>query len=150
LFRLDVEREHLPVEPPHIVALYQSVNTASVVLPGVPATTARAVVVGFRSGESFDVAVGLHLTKEERHLVFTHDEGPLDSAGARQMAKEALSFVEAMGFFMENVNWRDLGPSGQHELLEGLKVFHPPTGARAASRAVADPRTKLARLLAQF
>lgn len=152
MYRLDAAREFLAVDAGAIIALYQSVNTASVSLPGLPAATARAIIAGHRCGDgSFDVTIGLHLPESGRHLVFAHDEGALDRDGARTAAKEALGFVEAMGFFMENVNWKDLDAVAQRELAASMKVFHPPPArVKADVKKVADPRTKLARLLAQF
>lgn len=151
MFRFDAERTHLAVDPTAIIALYQSVNTAQVAQPGVPTASARAVIVGHRLPDGFDVIIGLQLTNDERHLVFTHDLGQLDRAGARQAAKEALAFAESMGFFMENVSWRELDPAARRERFQALKVFEPPPQkSRSEAKLVVDPRTRLARLLAQL
>jgi hypothetical protein len=153
VFRLDAARSYVPVDPGAIIALYQSVNSSSVLVPGQPsAAMARAVVAGHRlASGAFDVVIGLHLPDTARHLVFASDLGELDGEGARDAARDAIQFVEAMGFFMENANWRQLDEVARVELVASLKVFQPPPAAVVEAQAkVVDPRTKLARLLAQF
>ncbi len=151
MFLLDDERHHVEVTLEAIVALYRSVNSALVALPGIPSSKAEAVVVGTRQPEGFSVLVALHLSSEERHLVFAHDPATMDGAQARAAAKEALGFVEAMGFVMENVSWRDLDSSARRQRLADLKVFDPPAEkAGPVDNKVSDPRTRLARLLAQI
>lgn len=146
------ELKYLAIDPQGIVALYHSVNATSVLLPGRPSQNARAVIVGHRP-LAFAVHVALHFPDTGEHLVYKPDEEALDAEGARQYAQEAIQFAESMGFFMENLNWRDLDPVQRPELLASLKVFQPPvvTGPAADERRrPLDPRTKLARLLVQL
>lgn len=151
-FQHDPSRSFLEVDPADVAALYQAVNQVTVVVPGETSATAQAVVVGHRAVDGFEVVIGLHLVASGRHLVFNRGAVPvLDGEGARDAAREALAFVESMGFFMENANWSQLADADRTELLERLKVFAPP-----AERVLdnipraADPHTMLARLLVQF
>lgn len=150
MFTLDPTRTYLDVAPAAIAALYQSVNQTQVLLPGAPAAMATAVVAGHRVDAGFRVDIGLHLPESNRHIVWRHDGGLLDGEGARDAAREALGFVESMGFFMENVNWKLLDPVGQRELVVQLKVFQPPAAVEVEPKRPQDPRARLARLLAQF
>jgi hypothetical protein len=122
-----------------------------VLLPGQPSALSRAFIVGYRvEAKRYAVAVALHLVNEKRHLVFAHEDAGLDPDGARLAATEAIAFTESMGFFMENIGWKDLDPIAQREMLAGMLVFQPPEGTRDEQPKVIDPRTKLARLLVQF
>lgn len=145
------ELAYLAIDPESIVALYHSVNATSVLLPGRPSQNARAVIVGHRP-LSFAVHVALHFPDTGDHLVFQPDEQVLDAEGARQYAQEAIQFAESMGFFMENLNWREQPAVQRPELLARLKVFQPPVRTAPADerRRPQDPRARLARLLVQL
>jgi hypothetical protein len=152
MFQLDPQRTYLQVAPTQVAALYHSVNTTSVLVPGQPQAQARAVVCAWKdeSGGYF-VAIALHVPDGGRHLVYLPDGGALDGEGAREAAKEALQFAESMGFFMENLQWRQLDAAAQAERVAELKVFEPPPAAKVEeAKAVVDPRTRLARVLVQF
>jgi len=153
LFQPAPDREYVQVDPGSISVVYQSVNSVSVALPGLSAAMARAVIVGYKlESKRYAVVVALHLVDAGKHLLFMHDDPHLDPGGARRAATEAISFVESMGFFVENASWKDLDPVAQRELLANLLVFQPPTAEakKKEAEALVDPRTKLARLLVQF
>lgn len=151
LFQHDPSSSFLGVDPVDVAALYQSVNQATVVVPGETSAMAQAVVVGHRAVDGFEVVIGLHLVASGRHLVFNRGNEPvLDGEGARDAAREALTFVESMGFFMENVNWSQLPDTDRTELLEQLKVFSAPAERVIDTHSTDDPQTMLARLLVQF
>jgi hypothetical protein len=150
MFRAAPEREYVQVDPSAVSVVYQSVNSVNVLLPGESSAMARAAIVGYKlESKRYAVVVALHLVDSRRHLIFVHDNAHLDPDGARQAAGEAISFVESMGFFVENSGWKDLDRVAQRELLAGMLVFQPPA-ARKEQEKVVDPRTKLARLLVQF
>jgi hypothetical protein len=151
MFQENPQLTFVQIAPDTISALYQSVNTATVVLSGQPPALASAVIVGHRiASRRYGVVLALHLSEARKHLIFTHQDGGLDPAGAREAAEEAIGFVESMGFMMENAGWKDLDPVAQRERLAALKVFQPPEGSAEEGPKVLDPRTKLARLLVQF
>lgn len=151
VFKLDPSRLLIEVDPADVAALYQSVNQVTVVVPSETSAAAQAVVVGHRASDGFDVVIGLHLVTSGRHLVFNRGDQPvLDGEGARDAAREALAFVESMGFFMENANWNQLPGSERTELLDRLKVFSPPAERVIDTQSTLDPQTMLARLLVQF
>lgn len=155
MFQPDPSSDFLMVDPSSIVALYKSVNITTVSLPGLPSAPAKAVVVGYKvqdpaGAQAFHVKLALHLVDTGRHVTYVLPEPWLDAPGARDAAKAAIAFIESMGFFSENVNWRNLDPVAQAELVASLKVFQPPLAAAEAGRKVVDPRVKLARLLVQF
>jgi hypothetical protein len=150
MFQHDPTRLFVQVPPDSISALYQSSNTASVAVPGQPQALASAIIIGHRlASRVYGVMLALHLHESHRHMVFVHPDQGLDPEGARQAAQEAISFVESMGFMMENAGWKDLDPVARRERLAALKVFQPPEGTEEIPK-VTDPRTKLARLLVQF
>lgn len=150
MYKLAPEIDFLRIDQSAISVVYQSVNSASVLLPGQSSVLARAYVIGHKlESRRYAVLVALHLTEQKRHLFYLHDEGELDPEGARLAATEAIAFAESMGFFMENADWRNLDVVDQRELLAGMQVFQPPEPPKEAPKVV-DPRTKLARLLVQF
>ena len=94
MFKLAPEIDFLRVDQPAISVVYQSVNSASVLLPGQPSMVARAYVIGHRlESRRYAVLVALHLTEQKRHLFFVHDEPELDPEGARSAATEAIAFA---------------------------------------------------------
>jgi len=153
VYRLDPVHLFIQLPPEAISALYHSVNSVSVLLPGEASAIATAVIIGYRmEPKRFGVVIALHLVEARRHLIYTHDDDGLDHDGARAAAQEAIAFTESMGFFMENAGWKDLDPVQQRERLAGVRVFQPPevTAQAAQASKIVDPRTKLARLFVQF
>lgn len=142
--------DFLRIDASSISVVYQSVNSASVLLPGRPSAVARAYVIGHKlESRRYAVLVALHLIDEKRHLFFTQSPEGLDPEEARSAATEGIAFAESMGFFLENASWKSLDPVEQRELMAGMKVFQPPEVPKEQPKVV-DPRTKLARLLVQF
>lgn len=153
MFEVDHDRQFLSIRPEAVVALYHTVNQVQVALPGKSPAQARAVVAGYRlDSGSFRVDVALHLPDSGEHVLYSPGPQALDAASAREVAEEALGFLESMGFFLEKIEWRQLGPVEQRELLAKLKVFLPPLelSKPVSSSRVVDPRTLLARVLAQI
>ncbi len=123
MFEIDDRIRGLPASREQVVALYQSINTPHLAIPGKQAGPAQAFIVGLRSSGGFAVFVYLYLADNQDCAVYASSRrnlSPEDYAGEEN---EAQGFVESMGFMMDNANFRALPQDQQEEMLKTLPVF---------------------------
>lgn len=142
MFSIDSRLRGIPATRDQVVALYQSINTPHLAIPGKQAGTAQAFIVGVRVTGGFALFVYLYLAEVGDVAVYVSDQGRLTSEQFKDEEAEAIGFVESMGFMMDNANFRGLPVEQQDELIRTLPVFQkeprraapaqPPLGARAA------------------
>lgn len=157
MFTLDERVRGLPAQRDQVAALYQSINTPHLAIPGKQAGPAQAFIVGVRTGGGFNVFVYLHLAEASDCAVYLSDRRNLSPDQYREEESEALGFVESMGFMMDNANFRTLAPADQDELIKTLPVFQkdPKLGgvAKPAPAKEADkvsPQSALTKLFTAF
>ena len=137
MFQHDENLEFVDLPVDSISALYQSANTAPVVLAGRAPAPAGAVIVGYREADGqYGVLLALHLISYHRTFVLTHVDEGLDATGARDAAREAIAVLESMGFRVKDGGWKDLAPSERLERMKSLKVFRAPEGATESPRLI--------------
>lgn len=132
MFRVDPALHHVDATREQVVSVIESINHPVVGVPGHPTQVTEAYVVGRRNaGGSFSIFVYLYLTESRDAVVYAHD-GELDVESYREMETEALTFVESMGFMVDNVNFRNLSALQQEEVMERLPCFQSDLAAFAA------------------
>ena len=154
MFTFDERVRGLPAQRDQVAALYQSINTPHVAIPGKQAGPAQAFIVGVRTGGGFNIFVYLHLAEAKDCAVYLSDRRNLAPDQYREEEAEALGFVESMGFMMDNANFHNLAPDDQDELIRRLPVFQKDPRAagpaRAAPEAEKSPQSALAKLFSAF
>ena len=123
MFTLDDRVRGLPAQRDQVAALYQSINTPHLAIPGKQAGPAQAFIVGVRTGGGFNVFVYLHLADARDCAVYLSDRRNLTPDQYREEESEALGFVESMGFMMDNMNFRGLPGPQQDEMIKTQAVF---------------------------
>ena len=118
-----------------------------------------SVDVLIRNGNgTFSIYVALHLPKAGENVVYVHDRRQLTVEEYRDVEIEGLQFLESMGFMLDNLNFRNLAPDAQEQVLRRVPLFSPPRASGAApgpaagtpGAAAAPDASRLARLLASF
>jgi CheY-like chemotaxis protein len=133
MFHHDESLRFVELSAENISALYQSANTAPVIVPGGAPTQAGAVIVGHRRADGhYGVLIAIHLVPLRRTLVLPHKNPELDVRGARDAAQEALTLLKAMGFKIKDSGWKDLDATARTERLASLKVFRAPDASSVA------------------
>ena len=155
MFSIDERFRGLPASREQVLALYQSINSPHLAIPGKPAGPAQAFVLGLRGSGGFAVFIYLFLSEAQDCAVYVPGRRTSSQEEYHQDEAEALAFVESMGFMMDDTHFRSLPPPSQDEQLKTLPVFYkdpklaPSTGkSRADEKRTAS--TNLGRLLASF
>jgi hypothetical protein len=157
MFMPEPSLTHVPATREQIVALVESINQPQVSIPGKDAQAVFGHLCGLRNGSgSFSIFVGLHLPKSGENVIYLHERRQLTTADEyRQVEIEGLHFLESMGFMLDNLNFRNLGPEVQDQTLARIPLFSPPrppapaAGAPGAKSVASDP-ARVGRLLASF
>jgi hypothetical protein len=155
VFTIDERFRGLPAAREQVIALYQSINSPHLAIPGKPAGPAQAFIVGLRGSSGFAVFIYLYLSDTQDCAVYVPSRRNAGPEEFQQDELESLGFVESMGFMMDNVNFRGLPPEQQDELLRTLPVFQKdprqlPGPARARGEEKRTASSNLGRLLASF
>lgn len=149
MFQLDPTIRGLPATRDQVTLLQQSINSPHVVIPGKPASTAQAFIVGLRRPQGFSISIYLYLENAGDCAVYVSDQPNLKPDAFAQVEAEAVGFVESMGFFMDTLNFRAMSPQDQDELIRTLPVFQREP-ARAATQATSQPGSSPSAALARF
>ncbi len=156
MFTIDERFRGLPAVREQVIALYQSINSPHLAIPGKPAGPAQAFIVGLRGPSGFAVFIYLYLAEAQDCAVYVPARRNANPEEFQQDEAEALGFVESMGFMMDNVNYRGLAAEQQDELLRTLPVFHkdprqvPGQGKKSRADDKRTASANLGRLLAAF
>jgi hypothetical protein len=157
MFMPEPSLTHVPATREQIVAIVESINQPQVSIPGKDAQAVFGHLCGLRNGNgTFSIFVGLHLPKSAENVIYLHSRRQLTTADEyRQVEIEGLHFLESMGFMLDNLNFRNLGPEVQDQTLARIPLFSPPrppapaAGAPGAKSVAPDP-ARVGRLLASF
>ena len=147
----------IPATREQVVAVVESINQPQVSVPGKDSQQVFGHLCGIRNGNgTFSIYVALHLPKTGENVVYVHDRRQLGVEEYRDVEIEGLHFLESMGFMLDNLNFRNLSPEVQGDILKRIPLFsqprppaEAPPGAAAARPAGQDP-ARVARLLSSF
>ena len=143
-----------------VVAIVESINQPQVSIPGKPSQTVSGHLCGLRNPNgSFSIYAVLHLPRSGENVIYLPDRRQLTTADEyRAVEVEGLQFLESMGFMLDNLNFRNLAPDAQEQVLRRVPLFSPPRApgpvpgptAGAPGATAAPDASRLARLLASF
>jgi hypothetical protein len=154
LFTIDPKLRGLPVTREQVVALYQSINQPHLGVPGKKAGPAEAYVLGVRGGGGFAVYVYLYLTDSNDCAVYVSNQRAATPDDYRAQEQEAQAFLESMGFFIDNLNFRNQSPDAQEKMIRELPLFQrePKAGGIGAAKEKEkeSPIIALGKLLSSF
>jgi type IV pilus assembly protein PilF len=157
----DPRRTHVAAGPERIVALYESVNQATVHPSGRGAQTAQAVVVGLAEPAGapaggpahYEVLVVLTLTQSGQNVIYALG-APQSEADLPHAIEGALDFAESMGFILDSTGWVNLEEHHRIDLVQRLPAFRPGEARAPAAplerTKARDPLGAVARLFAAF
>jgi len=123
MFTVDERLRGLPAVKEQVVQLYQSLNAPHLAVPGRRAGPATGYVLGLRGPSGFAVFVYLYLAESGECAVYVPSAGTVSADAYQAEEAEALSFVESMGFIMDNLNFRGRPPEEQDELIRTTPAF---------------------------
>lgn len=155
MFNFDERIRGLPAKRDQVVALYQSVNSPHLAIPGKKAGLAQAYVVVLRGPSGFGIFIYLYLSESSDCAVYVYDRRSLSLDEYPGVEQEAMGFVESMGFMMGNLNFRSVPLEQQEEMIRTLPVFQKEPRAAAAPSAAAEtvqapPAASIGKLFTAF
>lgn len=153
MFTIDSRLRGLPVSREQVVALFQSINSPHLAVPGKQAGPAQAYILGVRGASGFVVFVYLYLADGPDCAVYVPERRNLSADEYRLQEQEALAFAESMGFMMDNLNFRAQPPEQQDRMMKSFPVFQREVGPKPAEKpqeAGPSPASTLGRLFASF
>jgi hypothetical protein len=155
VFAIDQRLRGLPASREQVTAVYHSVNTPHLAIPGKPAGPAQAFIVGFRGAAGVAMFVYLYLAESQDCAVYVPERRSRDEDTKADQTADALGFVESMGFIMDDLNFAALPREEQDRHLRTLPVFLADPRLAATSqpsntRQPKTPQDKLGRLFSWF
>lgn len=125
MFVYDEQHKGLsPTEKEKLVGVFHSVNKPKIVAGDRPAEATRAFICTFQdNSKSFQIQVLLYLTQTDMKMRYRPTSGGFGQDQYKEFEEEALSFVESMGFMMDNLNLDKLTPSQRKNALAALPIF---------------------------
>jgi hypothetical protein len=153
VFEPEASITHVAAAREQVVAVVESINQPQVSVPGRPPQPVSCHLIGLRNPDgTFGIVISLHLPRTGENVVYVHEKRQLAVEGYREVELEGLQFLESMGFMLDNLNFRNLDPALQEQVLRRIPLLAPPGAAAGPATPVpagAD-RGRLARLLASF
>lgn len=103
-FSLDKSLEMIECDgPADVVEIHSSLNVVNITPAGHTPQPCGAYVVALKRGERFRVHVAWSLTADRSTLVYSPENQPADAGECARVVRDALSFVETVGFMMDAV-----------------------------------------------
>lgn len=103
-FSLDKALDMIDCDSPSdIIEIYSSLNVVNITPAGRPPQPCGAYIVALKKGERFRVHVAWSLTSDHSTLVYSPEKQPADAAECSQVVRDALGFVETVGFMMDSI-----------------------------------------------
>jgi hypothetical protein len=124
-----------------ILEIYRSVNENMMSFGEFPTQLADAFLIGCREKEKISIYVYFFLHEANKGLLFEETES-LTPKNYAEKRREILESIEAMGFIMNNLGYRNLPPQEQKNLLTILSIFTGSGGEREEAEKK-DPETIL-------
>lgn len=126
MFEPDLERTYFELKREQIITLLNSTIRPQVAIAG-PTEPADAYVCTFkRDDNTYETLIYFTLVQSNKGIVYHWDEGPQPRDNAKSVEREALRFLDEMGFQMDSLHFRKQSAEEQQRLMDTLPCFHPP------------------------
>lgn len=103
-FSLDKTLEMIECDgPAEIMEVYGSLNVVNITPAGHTPQPCGAYVIALKRGERYRVHVAWSLTADHSTLVYSPEKQPADAQECARVVRDALAFVETVGFMMDAV-----------------------------------------------
>jgi hypothetical protein len=108
--------------PSDIITLFVSTNRPMVALSG-PQQQADAFIVSIDKGKTQPVYLCFHIIAERQRLIYTSNTVPTSESARTKLEREAVRFVEDMGFMMVTERFDGLSPRERDKAFMSLTPF---------------------------
>ena len=155
MFTPEPSIQFVPATREQVVAIIEAINQPQVSIPGKEPQAVQGVLCSLRNPNgTFSIVVALHLPRTGENVVYLHEKRQLSAEEYREVQDAGLHFLESMGFMLDNLNFRNMAPALQDEMLKRLPLFSPPrppaVAVTAAEQGAAAGAVRVARFLSSF
>jgi hypothetical protein len=137
MLALDKTLSYIDADFADVARVYKSVSPLTVALAGIPPEVCEAYVCIIRKNDAVRLHLGL-ATGGNRIFIYSPESQPDTEPALAGVLKDALAFVEAMGFGMEELNL-NYSPAMRDVVLRDIKVLRPPRSAQKPAAKKAAP-----------
>lgn len=103
-FGLDKGLEMIECDgPAEVIEVHGSLNVVNITPAGHTPQPCGAYVIALKRGERYRVHVAWSLTADHSTLVYSPEKQPADAEDCSRLVRDALAFVETVGFMMDAV-----------------------------------------------
>lgn len=139
MFTLDNSLHFIEVAEPDVAAVYRSTSRVTLAPAGLKPLTCEAFACVVTVDKPVRVYAALLLVNSRKALVYNPSKQPTDNGSCSETVREALDFLEAMGFKMESVNL-NYSKALREVIVRDIPLFRPP-GAAAAMKKTLKEKT---------
>lgn len=125
-----------------ILEVWRSINENLVGAEGYPSQLGLATVVAARSNGRIGLYVHYWLIEDRVGLLY-REQATITPQNYAHLRDEAVAQLEAMGFIVDNAQYRAIGEAGRERLKQTLPVFGGGPAAQASAEPEADDELEL-------
>src|SRR5687767_999070 len=124
MFTIDPSFTHLAIKPERLIGIIQSINSATVMVPGMPSEQASAAIVAWDlGGGRIGLAIHLHYAKLGQAVMYVPQPKQVSAAELAEVTREAIEFLESMGFMLDNPGFTEKSPAEKAALVAEAAAF---------------------------
>ncbi|MDP2344688.1 MAG: hypothetical protein Q8O67_27310 [Deltaproteobacteria bacterium] len=114
----------LGISPESVVAVIESINSPNISIPELGTEPTKAWLVGCMTpGGGAAIFCYLLFLDTNRPIIYISNPPEVSLDQYPLLESESISFVESMGFMLDNLNFRARSPGEQQLLIETLPFF---------------------------
>jgi len=122
MFQLQSDMARLDLPAERVARLYRSMGSAQVAMPGYPAQPVSAGLCAFATPQGIRAAIGLNLETSGKLVLYVSDKA-VPKERMQRLVDEGLQFVEAMGLFLDDMEFHRMPPDKREKVWSGF-VLH--------------------------
>jgi hypothetical protein len=137
-----ISDDHLDPNACEVLEVWRSINENLVGAEGYPTQNGLASVIGVRRREQIELYVHYWLSESKVGLLYREDE-PITPANYATLRDHAVGELEAMGFIVDNAQYRTLDTAARERVLAAMPVFGGGAAAAPESAVLVDDENEI-------
>lgn len=127
MLKVDYTINHIPVGPEYVASLYESISQPVMNFPETGAHPTGAYLLGIRHSNSvYTLFLYLFQPGTGAVVVYVSEPRALSWEQFQAEEREALGFVESMGFLLNSMDFGRMSPADRLAVIGRVPLFHPP------------------------
>lgn len=141
IFKRDTSISFIDIREQELHELFRS-KSSTVPATGNHKHRCEAFICSAKAAKGFRIHVALLDSVSRETLVYSPPEQPADLSDYDSLKEDALSFLSAMGFSMEQINIK-FSSAMRQVIIRDIRVMHPPAPKGPSIRGIAQKNQKV-------